>query len=372
VIIMIDEKHEPVLLTAAQRDLLDSLISESGIYIEVIKENTTFDLGTKVLYLERAISQNCHTFLRSLDKLYSLNQSEEDKVANIEFLRALKTINDLCFNNMVKYGHFGTRRALMHFFASLGLEHVKPANFQKMIVQIIQERISELYRDNKETIVVQLEARKSDEAAIEKNAIWREQAGLPSVGEAGWRQKLDLPAEQLCQLTLVEIEILGQLEQYGLTALHLQGKRLNVRHIHVLHYLFTEKNMNAEQAMAEIKGFEYDISPALRIPQGITRAEILQLGVTGYSTLHVLRIDAYLIGKPYGMTIQDAQGMGWSLYHVQALKYLLEQRKMGVGQAIKELEGLMWYQCEKIAKGATREEVLQLDDPRLVRIGVSL
>ena len=85
-----------------QRELLDSFIAEEGIYFTTIPEDEVFNLGTKILYLERAISQNCQDFLQSLDKLYAPDLDGEAKTANIEFIRALKLINDCCFNNQVK------------------------------------------------------------------------------------------------------------------------------------------------------------------------------------------------------------------------------------------------------------------------------
>ena len=51
------------MLNTPQQELLDNLIAENGCYFETIKEYSAFDLGIKVLYLERAISQNCNTFL---------------------------------------------------------------------------------------------------------------------------------------------------------------------------------------------------------------------------------------------------------------------------------------------------------------------
>ena len=64
-------------LANAQLELVDSLIGREGCYFEVIKEFQGVSLGTKVLYLERAITQENDTFLESLDKLYTPGVSEK-------------------------------------------------------------------------------------------------------------------------------------------------------------------------------------------------------------------------------------------------------------------------------------------------------
>lgn len=86
---------------SAQRELLDSFIGEEGIYFTTIKDDEIFSLGTRILYLERSISQNCENFLQYLDKLYGPLLDCVAKAANIEFIQALKLINDCCFNNEV-------------------------------------------------------------------------------------------------------------------------------------------------------------------------------------------------------------------------------------------------------------------------------
>ena len=57
----------------SQKALLDSLIAIDGSHFETIRDNKAFNLGTKILYLERAIDQPCATFNESLNKLYNPN-----------------------------------------------------------------------------------------------------------------------------------------------------------------------------------------------------------------------------------------------------------------------------------------------------------
>ena len=94
---------------------LDEFIGEEGIYFEAIRDDESFDDGTKILYLERAISQDCEIFNQNLDKLYNPDLVGDAKTDNIEFIRALKIINDLCFNNEVKYDGYRPRFALKHY-----------------------------------------------------------------------------------------------------------------------------------------------------------------------------------------------------------------------------------------------------------------
>lgn len=45
--------------TYAQQEFLNTLIGKEGIYFETVRNDEVFDLGTKILYLERAITQDC-------------------------------------------------------------------------------------------------------------------------------------------------------------------------------------------------------------------------------------------------------------------------------------------------------------------------
>ena len=164
----------------AQQELLDSFIAEEGIYFETIRDDEAFTLGTKILYLERAISQDCQAFNQSLDKLYQPNLEGEQKEANIEFIRALKFINDLCFNNNVKYDQYGTKAALTHCFSSLG--DINVGEFQTSVQEIINARITALNEDHEETVTAQKQARQTEEDFAKK---------------VGWRTELDLPLAQL-------------------------------------------------------------------------------------------------------------------------------------------------------------------------------
>jgi hypothetical protein len=185
-------------MNSTQQNLLDDFIGEKGIYFETIKEDKIFDLGTKVLYLERAISQNCQNFLQSLDKLYNPCLSDEAKTDHVELIRALKLINDLCFNHQVKYeikyddfeSDFEIRSALTHYFGLLDHD-IEPRDFQETIQKIINERITELCIDH--------------EKEAEKQKVEREAAEENIAPQVGWRTELDLPTNQLPQEAYAEL-----------------------------------------------------------------------------------------------------------------------------------------------------------------------
>ena len=124
-----------------------------GIYYQGVVENESIDFGTRVLYLKRAIQQNCSEFNESLDKLYRPGLKDKEKEKNDELIDSLKRINDLCFNNEVKYepvkGEPKHKSALDHFFGGLPRERDEagklvpliPEEFKAIIVKSIDEGI---------------------------------------------------------------------------------------------------------------------------------------------------------------------------------------------------------------------------------------
>ena len=85
-------------------------------------------------------------------------------VANIEFIRALKLINDLCFNYDVKYSEFGTRKALTHYFSALG--SVVFADFKVTIQDIINARMASLQKEHINESIAQKTIRETYEPSF--------------------------------------------------------------------------------------------------------------------------------------------------------------------------------------------------------------
>jgi hypothetical protein len=128
------------------------------IYFNLIESYQPLDVGTKVLYLERAISEDCYTFLESLDRVYDPSLTGQAKQNNLNFIHALKLINDYYLNNS-----------------------------DTVLAQMIKDKINLL---NNEVIdIAKLKAaREKAESRMLDQCYW------PT---GGWRVELNLPADQV-------------------------------------------------------------------------------------------------------------------------------------------------------------------------------
>jgi len=183
-------------INAAQLSLLKSFIGagltkeenhEKGFLIEAIESSKAADLGTKILYLRRAISQPCHLFLTSLDKLYKIYRDDKEKNnENLDFIRSLKKINDMCFNNNILQGVYGVRPCLTQDFGRLRSKDItiedETAAFKKNVKMMIRDNIKLLKKGQQKKIRNQIIARKEAEKTI--------------IGNLAWRTLLELPGEQ--------------------------------------------------------------------------------------------------------------------------------------------------------------------------------
>lgn len=100
------------MLNNSQLELLEHYLGLDGIYTLSLKESTGLSTMAKFIYFKRAcMAGNCYQFNRFLDTLYN--------GCNLELIRTLKTVNNLCFNQNVVYGN-NQFPALEHFFRGLG------------------------------------------------------------------------------------------------------------------------------------------------------------------------------------------------------------------------------------------------------------
>jgi hypothetical protein len=157
------------MITTAQAALLNELIGEDGCYFETIKEDSSINVGTKILFLQRAISEAPPIFLKSLDKLYQ--DGLDDDESNLELIRSLKTMNDLCFNQQVKFGEHGERNVIEHFFAKLG--DINLSDITSAIKAHGSARIIALSETQPSEIKAQQEAWAQHENDILPNMDWR-------------------------------------------------------------------------------------------------------------------------------------------------------------------------------------------------------
>ena len=211
------------MLTIAQRDCLKGFVGcelvtiqekihyDWGIYLDSVKSYDGVDLGTKILYLEKSITQDCQTFLNTLDKLYKPELIGAAKEANLDFIRSLKMINDLCFNNKVKYDIYGVRDALTHFFSSLG--PFNPQDFKDEIQKMIHQGIEVLSQNHQEEIIARKRKREEEEKTITNQSDWRNELDLPSDQRTSSANSATRSVGAQTRLSLIETAFLAGLLQ---------------------------------------------------------------------------------------------------------------------------------------------------------------
>ena len=150
-------------LTRTQQDVLNGYIGRDGIYLHTIRENKDINLGTKLLYLERAIKERPKEFLTHLKQICLAPEKE----SSIELVRALKVINDLYHNNQIQYGDYGVKRASDHFFNGCG--KVDLSDLQLLVREAIHLEVVSLKAKAKDDIDDQANKRKSSEWTITGN-----------------------------------------------------------------------------------------------------------------------------------------------------------------------------------------------------------
>ena len=167
------------MLQPIQKDTLASFIGDDGCFSLVIREFSGISAQLKVVFLRRSVSELCLNFLQSLDRLYD--------ETNLELVRAYKLINDLCFNNDVKYGDNGVRAAISHWFGGLySNRHID--NIDDYRPQITWH-VERLIQSIESTMSV------SCHSVRQCNPVFNESRVLNS----GWRLSLDLPSDQLLE-----------------------------------------------------------------------------------------------------------------------------------------------------------------------------
>lgn len=166
---------------SAQMNLLESLIGSEGIYTSTIFESSKIDNGTKVLYMRRALENDCYDYNELLGKLYLITGTPEEINEWTELMRALKVINDIYCNNTVKYENLGLRSAHDHYFSRLGATDLQA--FQQAITELITHEIETFSSGREAEINEQIQTRISRESTTGTSQ-W-------------WQPKLDLPVEQI-------------------------------------------------------------------------------------------------------------------------------------------------------------------------------
>ncbi|NBW57720.1 hypothetical protein EBR43_08050 [bacterium] len=231
------------MLTQSQVDLLETFIGPNGIYSESVMESKCINRGTKILYLERAINEECFTFLNSLDLLYA-EQSDQyrDLVIN------LKHINDLCFNNDMIYVTPYTRtskKTLKHFFSFFDSMNID--DFQDKIKSLVNDIIANLLQKDTASLLEEKEARMKIEAELSPNNHWRNLADFlpPDQKERTQHNDQHLQTTESTTMTLrrgvVGISLFAS--PFMLFSIYNQQRRLALHSERIQNEYRTEANM---------------------------------------------------------------------------------------------------------------------------------
>jgi hypothetical protein len=153
-------------MNAAQLAVLDSFIGSNGIYILEILESELIDKGTKIIYLQRALTCDCFTFNEWISKLIPLTNMTKWRT----LAEAFKFINDIYNNNEVTYDEYGVYRAHGHYFKNLGDIDINA--LQSAVRSHIDQAVSTIYADDKQSLEIQMQARLDNEQHLPVNPYW--------------------------------------------------------------------------------------------------------------------------------------------------------------------------------------------------------
>lgn len=206
----------PALKTAIA-DQLDELIFGNNGYsclatILTADYGNKENIGVRVSYIEKAITiQDPNAFASFLDSLYRRDATLGKD--NLNIVRALKTINDVCFNNEVKDRVYGVKRAISLYFGKIAsLTNPSIVSTIQVTTKItIREKLTQLLGDP------QIAKQKKDEEA---NISSSEQ-------NKDWRIRLDLPSAQLVGLDLSQIP--RELQNYDISETEYRSFAFEIR-----------------------------------------------------------------------------------------------------------------------------------------------
>ncbi len=134
-------------------DRVDLYLGKEGSYLTVILEYEGANPATNYQYLQKAIEEEPSIFLQSLDRLYQSEPSKEKEVNQFEFLRSLKLVNDLYFNNSIvfelhEYGIKYVKKAQVHFFRDLNASEREISEaIRRKIEGVLRPYKPELYNE---------------------------------------------------------------------------------------------------------------------------------------------------------------------------------------------------------------------------------
>ncbi len=194
----ISDEQSITTISKQQHDFLEEMLGSDGLYSSTIKESDLINRGTKVLYLNWATSLACQAFNVKLDRLYQSGLVGMQDESNLGLIRSFKFINNIYFNNEVKFGEHGIRDAVDHWFGRLGGK-VDLADMRMALNSMVRNITNELKDGFTTELSEEIKARELEDEQITR--------------QAGWRRTLDLPLAQLVGPP-TELNDVLTLEQY--------------------------------------------------------------------------------------------------------------------------------------------------------------
>jgi hypothetical protein len=163
------------------------------------------DIGILLFYLNLALTETCYDFLNSLDKLFADFPKVKNPITQLDLIRSLKFINNICYNNTIFYiEKFDgsetariTKSAHQHYFGCVGKI---PSEINKEIAleirKIVNETLIPLLKAFEINRIKKNTAELEQFIADQQKSYTQKKAKIKS--DSSWRSREDmsLPIEQ--------------------------------------------------------------------------------------------------------------------------------------------------------------------------------
>lgn len=156
------------ILSPTLQSTLDDLFGLTGSVFESILSDSCVNNAVKKHYLRKAVTEDCDTFLTSLDALCG-DRARSD-IENL--LRLLKQINDVCFNNEVRAESGGVKPALYMFECVY-------STAEKAVGETMPERIKKYLQTQILTNIETMNVTDAMPPITEYRCLWKDWLRLP-------------------------------------------------------------------------------------------------------------------------------------------------------------------------------------------------
>jgi hypothetical protein len=355
-----------------QRQFLDHLLAhkqlktyikyslKDGIFFAPIKEAKMLNLGTKLLYLERAITEDCYEFITSLDKLYKEFVDDNEKMEMIKVIIALKKINNMCFNNTEIYPDKSRPTVKLIGPCLSGMLSDLRSEYQPLKIDptVIQQHIQSIIKNN--ILLMKKRAPKKARRQIQE----RSKLEATIQPDTKWRTFIELPEDQLTFISTTE-PLLKK------PKLFIESSFPHIR-VFKRNTLFSppeSKDLSIGHSMSDLtissRSSATTQKEGIEVLFATLDAEISSVIKSKPKKLTAVQTAALEALADYGLTADHLRNQDWfnDSYHTDALRYLMTQqgpKNMPVDQAMRTLDSLDYSQAKLITKGFSRQEVCSL------------